>query len=80
VRKINREMKAFSATLAKRPQWLVFNKVDLLGDRNARAHCQKVVKKLRWTRPWFLISAVTKQGTEELARAVMQWIEEHPAS
>jgi len=83
VRKINREMKAFSATLARRPQWLVFNKVDLLGpkgsDRNARAHCQKIVKKLKWTKPWFAISAATKHGTEELGRAVMQWIEEQPA-
>jgi len=83
VRKINRELKAFSAVVAKKPQWLVFNKVDLLGpkgsDRNARAHCQKIVKKLKWTKPWFAISAATKHGTEELGRAVMQWIEEQPA-
>jgi GTPase len=79
VRKINRELKAFSTPLAKRPQWLVFNKVDLLGDRDARAWCAKVVKKLRWTKPWFAISAATKQGTDELIHAVMQWIEEHPA-
>jgi len=79
VRKINRELKAFSAGLAKKPQWLVFNKADLLGDRNARAHCQKIVRKLKWTKPWFAISAATKQGTEELSRAVMKWIEEHPA-
>jgi GTP-binding protein len=79
VRKINRELKNFSAPLAKRAQWLVFNKVDLLGDRNARAHCEKIVKKLRWTRPWFAISAATRQGTEALTRAAMQWIEEHPA-
>jgi GTPase len=83
VRKINRELKTFSADVAKKPQWLVFNKVDLLGPkddaRKVRAHCQKVVKKLRWTKPWFAISAATKQGTEELTRAVMQWIDEHPA-
>lgn len=79
VRKINRELKAFSAVVARKPQWLVFNKIDLLGDRSVRAHCQKVVKKLRWTRPWFAISAATGQGTEGLTRAVMQWIEEHPA-
>ncbi|MGH8442184.1 MAG: Obg family GTPase CgtA [Nevskiaceae bacterium] len=79
VRKINRELKAFSAGVAKKTQWLVFNKVDLLGDRNARAHCQKVVKQLKWTKPWFAISAATRQGTEELSRAVMKWIEDHPA-
>jgi GTP-binding protein len=79
VRKINRELKSFSAELAKRPQWLVFNKVDLLGDRNARAHCQKIVKQLRWTKPWFAISAATQQGTDPLCQAAMKWIEEHPA-
>jgi GTPase len=79
VRKINQELKAFSKDVAKKPQWLVFNKADLLGDRNARAHCAKVVKKLRWTKPWFVISAATRQGTEEMCQEVMKWIESHPA-
>ena len=88
VRKINRELKAFSADVAKKAQWLVFNKIDLLGPRqknsgagdpHVRAHCQKIVKKLKWTKPWFMISAATREGTDTLNRAVMQWIEDHPA-
>jgi GTPase len=78
VRKINAELKAFSEDVAKKPQWLVFNKIDLLGDRDARAHCQKIVKQLKWTAPWFTISAATRQGTVELSRAVMDWIDAHP--
>jgi GTP-binding protein len=78
VRKINAELEAFSADVAAKPQWLVFNKIDLLGDRDARAHCQKVVKQLKWTAPWFTISAATQQGTLELSRAVMDWIDAHP--
>jgi GTP-binding protein len=78
VRKINAELKAFSKDVAAKPQWLVFNKIDLLGDRDARAHCQKIVKQLKWTAPWFTISAATRQGTLELSRAVMDWIEAHP--
>src|SRR6185436_2337295 len=78
VRKINAELKAFSAEVAAKPQWLVFNKVDLLGDRDARAHCEKIVKQLKWTAPWFTISAATRQGTLELSRAVMDWIDAHP--
>jgi GTP-binding protein len=78
VRKINAELKAFSKDVAAKPQWLVFNKVDLLGDRDARAHCQKIVKQLKWTAPWFTISAATRQGTLELSRAVMDWIDAHP--
>jgi GTPase len=79
VRKINRELKAFSPALARRPQWLVFNKIDLMGEREARAHCQKIVQRLKWKKPWFAISAATKKGTETLSREVMKWIEEHPA-
>ena len=79
VRKINGELKAFSAEVAAKPQWLVFNKIDLLGDRDAKAHCEKVVKQLKWTKPWFMISAATRQGTQELARAVQDWIDAHPA-
>lgn len=79
IRKINRELKTFSAELAKRPQWLVFNKADLLGDRDTRAYCEKVVKRLRWKKPWFVISAAARRGTDELCREVMQWIDEHPA-
>ena len=79
VRKINAELKAFSKEVAAKPQWLVFNKIDLLGDRDARAHCQKVVKQLKWTAPGFTISAATRQGTLELSRAVMDWIDAHTA-
>ena len=50
----------------------------LLGDRDARAHCQKVVRQLKWTAPWFTISAATRQGTLELSRAVQDWIDAHP--
>jgi len=78
VRKINAELKAFSAEVAAKPQWLVFNKIDLLGDRDARAHCQKIVSQLKWKAPWFTISAATRQGTLELSRAVMDWIDAHP--
>ena len=76
IRKINRELKRFSATLAKRSQWLVFNKTDLMSAKESDALCRKVVKQLRWTKPWFAISAVSKRGTKELCQAAMQWVEE----
>jgi GTP-binding protein len=77
VRKIRKELKAFSPELAKRPQWIVFNKMDLLGDRNAKKFCEDVMKKLRLKTPWFAISAATNKGTLELCRAAMQWVDEH---
>ena len=75
VRAIRKELKAFSKDLAKRPQWLVFNKVDLLGDRDAEAFCKKVVNKMKWKGRWFAISAATHRGTTELCREAMKWVE-----
>ena len=34
------------------------------------------MKKLRWTKPWFLISAMKAEGTRELTFAVMEFLEE----
>ncbi|MCI0749895.1 MAG: Obg family GTPase CgtA [Nevskiales bacterium] len=77
VRTIRRELKAFDASLARRPQWLVFNKVDVLAPGTVRTVCGKIVKRLRWKGPWFAISAAAHDGTEALCRAAMQWLEAH---
>jgi GTPase len=77
VRKIRRELKNFSGALARRPQWLVFNKVDLLGSKASDAQLKDIVRRLRWKGRWFAISAVTQSGTDALCKAVMKWIEEN---
>ncbi|MBI2383670.1 MAG: GTPase ObgE [Gammaproteobacteria bacterium] len=77
VRKINKELANFSEELAGREQWLVFNKIDLLGDQDAEAFCKKTIRKLRWKGRWFAISAATHRGTDELCQAVQQWMDEH---
>ena len=78
-RKINLELKKFNAGLARREKWLVFNKIDLLGDRDAKAYCEKFVKKLNWKGRWFVISAVAQKGTKELCQAVQYWLDDKAA-
>ena len=34
-----------------------------------------LAKRLRWTRPWFLVSAIKGEGTRELCYAVMEFLE-----
>ena len=68
VRTIAAELKAYDAALARKPRWLVFNKIDAVDDANARV--AKLVRALRWTRPWFKVSALSGQGCPELVRAV----------
>jgi GTP-binding protein len=77
VRTINAEMKEFSAELAGREQWLIFNKVDLLPEAEREALIRKSLRRLRWKGRWFAISAATRLGCPELCEAAMQWVEQH---
>ena len=67
-RAIAAELKKYDATLARKPRWLVFNKIDAVEDANKRA--EKIVRELRWKRPWFAISALTGEGTEVVSKAI----------
>ncbi len=76
VRTIEHELEKFSETLATRDRWLVLNKVDMVSEDEREAHCQAIVDELGWQGPVFRISAISGEGTVELAQAVMRWIEE----
>jgi GTP-binding protein len=67
-RTIAAELKAYDPALARKPRWLVFNKIDAVDDADARI--AKAVRALRWQRPWFKVSALTGQGCPELVRAL----------
>jgi GTPase len=67
-RAIAGELKKYDPSLYRKPRWLVFNKADAVADAKARA--EKTVRALRWTRPWFVISALTGQGCDAMAKAV----------
>ncbi|MFO1502200.1 MAG: GTPase ObgE [Steroidobacteraceae bacterium] len=69
------ELKKYSADLAKKPRWLVLNKMDLLPLEDARQRAVSIARKLKHTGPAFLISGATGEGTRELSAAVMQLIE-----
>jgi len=74
-RSIISELKQFSASLARKPRWLVINKRDLLPDEEAEQRAADIARRLRYRGPRFLISAATGRGTRELADAVMQFLE-----
>lgn len=74
-RAIVAELKKFSKELASRPRWLVLNKADLMPAEEAEQRAKDIVRRLRHKGPWFLISAVSGQGTKALAEKVMDLIE-----
>lgn len=75
VRAIVQELEQFSADLASKPRWLVINKVDLLADDELVLRRAKLVADLAWDGPVFEVSAVSGQGTDRLAQAVMRDLE-----
>jgi len=67
-RAIAAELKKFDEALYRKPRWLLFNKADAVDD--ARARAAKIVRQLRWTRAWFVISALSGAGCEAVSKAV----------
>jgi hypothetical protein len=37
---------------------------------DADQRAEKIVRELRWKRPWFAISALTGEGTEAVSKAI----------
>jgi GTP-binding protein len=75
VKAIAAELRKYDARLARKPRWLVFNKADLIGPVEAKKRAAALVKRLRWTKPWFIVSAINTGGTEPLTYAAMEFIE-----
>ena len=76
VRALNVELARFSPALADLPQWLVFNKTDLIFEDEANEVIESVVKDLGWTGPEFRVSAVTSDGVKSLTQAIMNHFDE----
>jgi GTP-binding protein len=75
VKALTGELKKYDPALAKKPRWLVLNKADLLEPKEAKKRADAIVKKLRWTKPWFVIAGINGEGTKELTYKVMEFLE-----
>jgi GTPase len=67
-RAIAAELKKYDAKLARQPRWLVFNKADLAPDADERI--ARIVRALRWKRPWFKVSAISGKGCDAVVKAI----------
>ena len=72
-----RELGKYSDTLLAKPRWVVVNKLDLVPAEDR----EELVKKLHDAlcpdgRPFFAISAATREGTKEVVMAMAQFLDE----
>ncbi len=75
-RKIIREVEKWSDDLARKPRWLVLNKIDRLPAEDVSNRCQAIIDELEWKGLVFKISAMSGDGTRELMYAIMNFLEE----
>lgn len=77
VRALALELKKYDAALYRKTRWLVFNKTDLVDDADARIG--RVLRTLRWKRPWFKVSALTGDGCRALCAAAQRFLHDGAA-
>jgi len=76
VRKLAQELINFDHGLGDKLRWLVFTKSDILDQAAANEIVNRVLKELQWDAPWFLISSVTGNGTDELMQSIGRFLDE----
>ena len=71
------ELAEYDSELLQKPRWLVLNKMDMLPDDVSREErIQAIVKGLNWKDRVFTVSAINREGTQQLCYALMQLIDE----
>ncbi|XWY19811.1 Obg family GTPase CgtA [Bisgaard Taxon 45] len=75
---IESELFQYSETLADKPRWLVFNKIDTMSDEEAQERAKAIAERLGWEDKYYLISAVTGKNVQPLCRDIMDFIEANP--
>ncbi len=73
-RTIEAELEKYSEGIADKPRWLVFTKKDLLQEGDTQ-RLDEIAQALGVDH-YFCISAVTREGTDELMQAIARYLEE----
>ncbi|MGN7725553.1 GTPase ObgE [Luteimonas sp. 22616] len=63
VRAIEAELRKYDPAMLEKPRWLIINKADLMFEDEARVKAEEIVAGLGWEGPWFLVSAIGREGT-----------------
>lgn len=75
IKVIWKECEQYSEELMQKPQWIVFNKVDLVPEEERDALCQSIIKRLKWKGPTYQISAISQLGTKELCYDLQHYLD-----
>jgi GTP-binding protein len=68
------ELKKYDEGLFDKPRWLVLNKLDMVEPDKRAALVKDFVKRFKFKGPVFEISALTREGCEQLVKAIYQHV------
>ncbi|MFC7459301.1 Obg family GTPase CgtA [Hydrogenophaga defluvii] len=68
------ELKKYDKALYEKPRWLVLNKLDMVPADERAARVKDFVKRMRHKGPVFEISALTREGCEQLVHKIFDHI------
>jgi GTP-binding protein len=66
------ELKKYDPNLYAKPRWLVLNKLDMVAVAERAALVQSFVRQFKFKGPVFEISALTREGCQQLTQTVYQ--------
>ena len=72
------ELEKYSPKLAERPRLLIFNKIDLMPEYEAKEKCDEIAQALGQTENIYQISAINKLNTDPLCFDIMELLETMP--
>jgi len=70
------ELEKFSPELVNRERWLLLNKLDIVPEDEREKRCQQVIDALNWTGPVYKISAISKDGTQQISYDIMSFLDD----
>ncbi|HEX7646174.1 MAG TPA: GTPase ObgE [Noviherbaspirillum sp.] len=73
---IVKELKKYDEELFDKPRWLVLNKLDVVPGDERSKRVKDFVKRFSWKGPVFEISALTRDGCEDLINAIYEYLAE----
>ena len=73
---IVKELKKYDEELVNKPRWLVLNKLDMVPTDERKKRVKDFIKRFGWKGPVFEISALNREGCEELIVEIYNYLAE----
>lgn len=70
------ELKKYDESLFEKPRWLILNKLDVVPENERKARVKNFVKSFGWKGPVFEISALTRDGCQDLVVSIYDYLAE----